>query len=94
MPRIDLIQLRGGTAAQWAAANPVLDLNEPGVESDTRRWKLGDGVSLWGDLPYEGEQWVEQYVGGAIQQHVDDPTPHPAYDDLPDFVLILENRMA
>lgn len=52
MPREDLIQLRGGTAAAWAAANPVLDDREPGVETDTRKIKYGDGVTAWNVLPY------------------------------------------
>ena len=52
MPRTDLIQLRRGTAAAWVAANPVLALGEPGLETDTSRIKYGDGVSAWGVLEY------------------------------------------
>lgn len=52
MPREDLIQLRGGTAAEWAAANPVLALNEPGLETDTNKVKYGNGVDAWDVLPY------------------------------------------
>lgn len=46
------IQLRRGTAAEWSAANPVLAVGEPGVESDTGRQKLGDGVTAWNSRPY------------------------------------------
>ena len=46
------IKLRGGTAAEWAEANPVLAAREPGVETDTSRQKIGDGVTPWTDLPY------------------------------------------
>lgn len=49
------IQFRGGTAAEWAARNPVLDVREMGVETDTRRWKLGDGNTAWNALPYANE---------------------------------------
>lgn len=52
MARVNLIQLRGGTAAAWTSANPVLELREPGVETDTRRFKFGDGVTAWNSLPY------------------------------------------
>jgi hypothetical protein len=48
----DIIQLRGGTAAAWTAANPVLAEKEMGVETDTRLMKLGDGITAWNDLPY------------------------------------------
>jgi hypothetical protein len=48
------IQLRNDTAANWAAANPVLALAEMGVETDTDQFKLGNGVDPWNDLPYGG----------------------------------------
>ena len=38
------IQLRGGTASQWTAANPILANREPGVETNTGLMKIGDGV--------------------------------------------------
>jgi hypothetical protein len=44
--------LRGGTALEWLVANPVLLEKEPGVETDTRKFKIGDGVHLWSELPY------------------------------------------
>lgn len=46
------IKLRRGTAAEWTAANELLLLGEPGFEKDTYRLKIGDGVTLWNDLPY------------------------------------------
>lgn len=46
------IHLRAGTQAQWTAANPVLETNEPGYETDTKRIKVGDGVTAWSALPY------------------------------------------
>lgn len=44
--------LRGDTAANWTALNPVLALNEPGIETDTRKQKIGDGVTAWNSLAY------------------------------------------
>lgn len=46
------IQLRHDTAANWTAANPVLDVGEFGVEEDTTLFKTGDGVTAWNDLAY------------------------------------------
>jgi Major tropism determinant N-terminal domain len=49
------IQLRNGTAAQWATANPVLAAGEMGAESDTLRFKFGNGVTAWAGLTYAGQ---------------------------------------
>lgn len=48
------LQLRGDTAANWAAANPVLADREIAVETDTRQFKMGDGVTAWTALGYGG----------------------------------------
>lgn len=47
------IKLRRDTAANWAADNPTLSAGELGFETDTRRFKLGDGSSAYNDLDYE-----------------------------------------
>lgn len=46
------IQLRRGTAAEWTAENPVLSDGEFGLETDTRRYKIGDGATAWTSLDY------------------------------------------
>lgn len=46
------IQLRNDTASNWTSADPVLALGEMGIESDTKKVKLGDGVNNWSDLDY------------------------------------------
>lgn len=46
--------LRNGTAAVWAEKNPVLLKGEIGIENDTNKMKIGDGVSAWNDLDYAG----------------------------------------
>jgi len=45
-------KLRNDTAADWTAADPVLLLGEIGVETDTRRYKIGDGTTAWSGLSY------------------------------------------
>jgi hypothetical protein len=44
------IQVRRGTAAQFAAANPVLGVGEPAFETDTNTFKLGDGTTAYSSL--------------------------------------------
>lgn len=46
------IQIRRGTAAEWASANPVLYIGEMGYESDTGKLKFGDGSTDWNALAY------------------------------------------
>jgi hypothetical protein len=47
------IEQRYGPAAEWTSVNPVLHIGEAGHESDTGKWKLGDGVTAWIALPYK-----------------------------------------
>ena len=51
------IQMRRDTAANWTAANPVLNAGEFGYESDTDSLKVGTGTTAWTSLPY--------WAGGA-----------------------------
>jgi hypothetical protein len=46
------IQLRRGTAAQWTAANPILANGEMGIETDTSKYKIGNGSTAWSSLDY------------------------------------------
>lgn len=46
------IQIRRDTAVNWTEANPVLAQGEFGVETDTLKLKIGDGVTFWNDLRY------------------------------------------
>jgi len=46
------IQLRRDTAANWTSANPVLAQGELGLETDTSRYKIGNGSSAWSSLSY------------------------------------------
>lgn len=63
------IQYRRGTAAQWTSANPTLALGEPGYETDTGKFKVGDGSLAWNSLPYaSGPQGPQGPTGpqGAV----------------------------
>lgn len=48
------IRLRRDTASNWTLNNPVLRVGEPGIETDTRKLKFGDGITNWRNLPYAG----------------------------------------
>ena len=46
------IQLRRDTAADWTSNNPTLAAGELGYETDTTKFKVGDGTTAWTGLSY------------------------------------------
>jgi hypothetical protein len=46
------IQFRRDTAANWTSANPTLAVGELGLETDTKFYKIGDGITAWVSLAY------------------------------------------
>jgi hypothetical protein len=62
------MQQRKGTAAQWTASNPILNSGEIGYESDTNKFKIGDGTNLWATLPYFlDEDSLDSSLGGYLE---------------------------
>lgn len=51
-PPFNTIQMRRGTAAQWTDKDPILASGEQGWETDTGKFKFGDGSTIWSLLPY------------------------------------------
>ena len=43
------VRIRRDTSANWTAANPILKNAEPGLETDTKKFKIGDGTTRWND---------------------------------------------
>jgi len=48
------IQVRRGTASQWTTSDPTLSEGEVGFETDTGKFKIGDGTTVWSSLSYAG----------------------------------------
>jgi hypothetical protein len=46
------IQLRRDTASNWTTNNPTLAEGEFAIETDTDKYKIGDGSTAWGSLSY------------------------------------------
>ena len=46
------MQQRRDTAANWTSTNPTLAAGEIGIESDTYKFKVGNGSTAWTSLPY------------------------------------------
>lgn len=65
--KVKTLYLRNDAAATWVAKNPVLAKGEPGVEVDTGKFKLGDGVTSWVGLNYAGVLVSASEQNGYIQ---------------------------
>jgi Tfp pilus assembly major pilin PilA len=50
MPAQNRIQLRRGTASSWTTE--ILSAGEVGFETDTGKFKIGDGLTTWSSLGY------------------------------------------
>jgi hypothetical protein len=46
------IQVRRGVAADWTSVNPILAAGEMGYETDTNKFKFGNGTGAWNTLSY------------------------------------------
>jgi hypothetical protein len=52
MTVLETIRLSKNTSVQWLSLNPILADKEIGVETDTRLFKVGDGINHWQNLAY------------------------------------------
>jgi hypothetical protein len=65
MAVVTQIQIRRGTASQWTSANPTLASGEFGYESDTGKFKIGNGSTAWTSLSYQGAGTVTSITAGT-----------------------------
>lgn len=63
------IQFRRGTASEWTSANPTLAAGELGYETDTTKFKLGDGSTAWTSLGYGGVSQAD--INNAVANVID-----------------------
>lgn len=50
-----ILQFRRDTAARWASKSTILLSGELGLETDTKFFKIGDGLTSWNSLGYAQE---------------------------------------
>ena len=61
------IQLRRDTASNWTSADPTLAAGEFAIETDTDKYKIGDGSTAWTSLGYSSlPSNVLPLTGGAM----------------------------
>jgi plastocyanin len=47
-----IVQIRRGTTSQWAQSTKILKVGEIGIDTTLNRLKIGNGTSLWVNLPF------------------------------------------
>jgi hypothetical protein len=50
------------TKKNWSAGNFILLNNQIGVESDTKSYKIGDGITTWNALKYKSYNGTMLYI--------------------------------
>ena len=63
------IQLRRDLETNWETSNPILSQGEPGLAMDINRYKIGDGVKAWKDLPYDNSSLMVMADGSRFGQY-------------------------
>jgi hypothetical protein len=59
------MQQRRDTAANWTSNNPTLANGEIGIETDTKKMKVGDGTTAWTSLAYAATGTVTSITAGT-----------------------------
>lgn len=65
MPVQTQLQQRRGTAASWTSTNPTLAAGEIGFETDTGKFKIGNGSTAWAALAYNAAATAVTYLFNA-----------------------------
>jgi parallel beta-helix repeat protein len=59
------IKNRADTASNWTSANPILSKGEIGLETDTNKFKFGDGITAWNSLNYLDAEVIAHKADGT-----------------------------
>ena len=62
-----VIRFKRGQSTSWESKNLLLGPGEPGFELDTKQLKIGDGTTVWNELPYINDNERLQTIEEALQ---------------------------
>lgn len=69
------------SAAEWFSKDPILQAGEFGIENDTQKFKIGDGVKKWSNLPYVSGITVDESISSTSTNPVQNKVIKGALDD-------------
>jgi len=90
------IQLRRDTAANWISSNPTLRAGEMGIETDTLKFKIGNGSSTWTAITAYANitaSGLSSSLGSYILQSAQGTPTGPAELDSNGDLIIPENSI-
>jgi len=86
------LQWRRDTAANWTSNNPTLAQGEPGFETDTKAYKIGDGATTWSSLAYGS--FSTEAIAGLFTDQVSGSDPSaPSSGYLTSYAKSIAGRM-
>jgi len=94
------IQFRRDTAANWTSANPVLADGELGLETNTAKYKIGNGSTAWNSLSYSSlpsnaiDTNVINAKGDLLVGTADNTVARLAVGATANFVLMVDSSTA
>jgi hypothetical protein len=75
-----LVKLKRGTSIEATKANIILKNKNIAVETDTRKFKIGDGKTSWNDLPYHEELIPQCMIDGLHFNYSNEPIKSREFD--------------
>ena len=72
---------RKDLSTKWSSVNPILLDGEMGIEKDTRKFKIGNGVTSWNDLPYATITYEDFLAKFSVSNDENTPGTAPIRDD-------------
>ena len=82
------LQQRYNEADTWYRINPILEAGEIGIESNTNKFKYGDGKRRWRDLDYAFGNGLQAFICESESELINN---YPA-DDHPGAIAIVPQR--
>jgi hypothetical protein len=69
-----VFQFRRGTSSEWTINNTTLRSGEIGFVLDEQRFKVGNGLTSWDELPYfDNHDIIVQMIADAVIEGVPGP---------------------
>lgn len=87
-----IIQLRRNTTANWTAQNPILEIGEPGYDTNLKKIKIGDGITPWVNLPFQDKNIQGLSIGTTTPSNLTG-SPGDFYNKLVDNTLTFYQKV-
>ncbi|MBW4061183.1 hypothetical protein HJC99_01255 [Candidatus Saccharibacteria bacterium] len=87
------IKWRRDTVSNWTSNNPTLAQGEPGFETNTAKFKIGDGSTAWNSLAYASDMSGAEDALAALFTNVGTDPSAPSSNKLLMYAKSIAGRM-